>query len=243
MECPDGLHMCDNTVTLENADMKFLLLEKSIYRLIQSARQWWKKFTLILQEIDLKGGDVDPCFGHQQIGKDIVMIGIYVDDCILIGKDMELDKIIEKWIREGSLNDYLNLKIIENPNEGEVWIGQPNIVERLKKKIGMEVERMQHYSTLGSPHQVLECSKEDEELVTQEEATRYRLGVGLLLYLIKISRPDFSNATRELSKFIDFTKRSAYKEMKRVIKFVLDTAEWGLRMKVNVNEREQILCS
>ena len=33
----------------------------------------------------------------------------------------------------------------------------------------------------------------------------YRRGVRLLLYLVKISRPDVSNTARELSKVIDGT--------------------------------------
>jgi hypothetical protein len=49
--------------------------------------------------------------------------------------------------------------------------------------------------------------------------------VGMLLYLIKYSRPDIANVVRELSKCMDEANLAAYKEMLRVIKFVLDTKE------------------
>jgi hypothetical protein len=45
----------------------------------------------------------------------------------------------------------------------------------------------------------------------------------MLLYLIKYSRPDLANVVRELSKCMDGASLAAYKEMQRVIKFVLDT--------------------
>jgi hypothetical protein len=41
--------------------------------------------------------------------------------------------------------------------------------------------------------------------------------------LIKYSRPDLSNVVRELSKCIDGANLAAYKEMLRVVKFVLGT--------------------
>jgi hypothetical protein len=50
-----------------------------------------------------------------------------------------------------------------------------------------------------------------------------KFGVGMLLYLIKYLRPDLANMVRELSKCMDGASLAAYKEMQRVIKFVLDT--------------------
>ncbi len=56
----------------------------------------------------------------------------------------------------------------------------------------------------------------------------------MLLYLVKHSRPDISNAVRELTKCMDGATPAAYKEMLRVIKFVLDTKQWGLKFEPQV---------
>ena len=53
----------------------------------------------------------------------------------------------------------------------------------------------------------------------------------MLLYLVKHSRPDIANATRELSKVMDGATQAAMKELLRTIKFVLDTKQWGLRVE------------
>ena len=50
----------------------------------------------------------------------------------------------------------------------------------------------------------------------------------MLLFLVKHSRPDIANVTRELSKSMDKANPAAFKELKRVIKFVLDTKDYGL---------------
>ena len=52
----------------------------------------------------------------------------------------------------------------------------------------------------------------------------------MLLYLVKHSRPDIANAVRELSKCMTGANAAAFKELMRVIKFVLDTREYGLKL-------------
>jgi hypothetical protein len=53
----------------------------------------------------------------------------------------------------------------------------------------------------------------------------------MLLYLVKYSRPDIANATRELTKCMQKANPAAMKEMLRVIKFVLDTRNLGLKLE------------
>jgi len=61
-------------------------------------------------------------------------------------------------------------------------------------------------------------------------ATSYRSGVGMLLYLLKHSRIDLENPVRELTKVLKSPTLLAYKEMLRLIKFVIDTATMGLKI-------------
>jgi hypothetical protein len=53
----------------------------------------------------------------------------------------------------------------------------------------------------------------------------------MLLYLVKHSRPDISNAVRELSKVADGATPGHWKTMTRLIKYVLDTEDYGLKIK------------
>jgi hypothetical protein len=53
----------------------------------------------------------------------------------------------------------------------------------------------------------------------------------MLLFLVKHSRPDLANPVRELSKCMDGASRAAMKELLRVIKFTLDTKDYGLLIK------------
>jgi hypothetical protein len=55
----------------------------------------------------------------------------------------------------------------------------------------------------------------------------------MLLYFIKYSRPDISNAVREFSKCMDRATNGTYQEMLRVVKFVLDTKNYCLKIQPN----------
>ena len=86
----------------------------------------------------------------------------------------------------------------------------------------------------------------DENLILSKEAHKeFRSGVGMLLWLVKHSRPDIANSVRELSKVLDGPTKAAQKEMLRGIKYVLDTKDRGLKLlpkKVNRKEPWELVC-
>jgi len=58
----------------------------------------------------------------------------------------------------------------------------------------------------------------------------------MLLYLVKHSRPDLSNGTRELSKVMDKATEGHIKELCRVIKYAIETQNIGLKLKLEDND-------
>lgn len=50
----------------------------------------------------------------------------------------------------------------------------------------------------------------------------FRSGIGIMLYLVKHSRPDILNTVRKSYKSIHGTTPTGLKELKRVIKYVID---------------------
>jgi hypothetical protein len=57
----------------------------------------------------------------------------------------------------------------------------------------------------------------------------------MLLYLVKHSRPDLSNAVRELSKVMDGATKEHLRFLFRAIKYVLSTKERGIMVKPNTD--------
>src|SRR6056300_736434 len=227
MECPKGMvHMEDEC----------LQLMKTIYGLVQSARQFYKKLKVKLLKLGFEEGIVDPCLMVRKNKLGIVMIAIYVDDCLMIGKQEAIDDAIAgleksrfKLKIENELTDYLSCNIIFNKSKTKAWVGQPHLLKNLREKFGERVKKLQMYRTPGTPgYGVLRPEKDDPMQVSKEEHTIYRSGVGMLLYLVKHTRPDIANITRELSKVMDKPTKA---ELHRAIKFVLDTADYGLKIE------------
>jgi hypothetical protein len=57
------------------------------------------------------------------------------------------------------------------------------------------------------------------------------MGVGMLLYLVKHSRPDNSNSVRELPKVADGATEGHFKALLRTNKYVLGTEHHGLLLQ------------
>ena len=229
MECPPGMP--------EAQEDEVLLLQKCIYGLVQAARQYNKKMVEILKKIGFTGGDVDPCLFVKRSSKGICFIAIYVDDNLLVGHPAAIEETIELLKENGlilkiedDLHDYLSCEIQFSPDKKKAWLGQPHLIDNLEKKFGSQVIGKRQYLTPGTPglNQVREMDQ--SKLISKEKQLMYRSGVGMLLYLVKHSRPDIANCVRELSKVLDGSTEASYKEMLRVIKYVLDTKAMGLKI-------------
>ena len=61
----------------------------------------------------------------------------------------------------------------------------------------------------------------------------------MLLYLVKHTRPDIANAVRQLSTALDKPNEAAFKEMKQVIKFVINTKHLSLKFEPKFQGKEE----
>ena len=98
------------------------------------------------------------------------------------------------------------------------------LLKKIERTFGADLENMasRGMPLFGTNNRVVRPG-EGEKLIRKDEQTKYRSGIGLLLYLVKFSRPDLSNAVRELSKVNDGATAKHMKDLMRVIKFAIDT--------------------
>jgi hypothetical protein len=101
----------------------------------------------------------------------------------------------------------------------------------MRKDFGDLVKCLGEYKTPGPPGEGIVRPSGDDPMIPEQEQKLFRSGVGSLLYLMKHSRPDISNAVRELSKVMDGAAPAHLKSLFRTIKFVFDTANRGLLLR------------
>jgi len=70
-----------------------------------------------------------------------------------------------------------------------------------------------------------------DKKISKEDQKIYQSAVGTLLYLLKYFCPCLANPLHELSKALDGASQGMFRELKRVIKFVLNTTDYGLKIQ------------
>jgi hypothetical protein len=134
-----------------------------------------------------------------------MMIGVYVDDCLVSGQEGEINQLIADLNSKGfslkverDLKDYLRCRVIENVKKRKILILQPHLINKIIDTFRNEVSSKRFYGTPGTPKFKVFCPDEDSDTIHESLQKNYRSRVGMLLYLIKHSRPDLSNSVREL---------------------------------------------
>jgi len=227
MECPPGMN--------SHWD-ECLRLWKCIYGLVQAARQFYKHWASIMVKLGFRISAADPCLFSRGMAQTIIIICLHVDDGFSLGKVEELLHFFKqleaylKFITEESMGDYLSCEVKFNEDKTRAWLGQPHMIKKIEKVFGEKVARLREYKTPGTPGFGIVRPKDDSERISSEMQSEYMSGVGMLLYLVKYSRPDIANAVRELTKCMDGATPAAYKEMLRLVKFVLCIKTWRLKI-------------
>ena len=79
--------------------------------------------------------------------------------------------------------------------------------------------------------------------MTDKEQFKYRSAVGMMLFLVKYSRPDIANSVRELSKANNNANYAHYEQMLRAIKYVINTKNRMLKfIPENKGEKWEFKC-
>jgi hypothetical protein len=80
-----------------NTNTHCLNLTKAIYGLVQSKRQWWKKFKEVLETLNYIPSRADPCLFIKKENEERSYLIIYVDDGgIFCETRTEIKELIDK---------------------------------------------------------------------------------------------------------------------------------------------------
>jgi hypothetical protein len=187
MEVPKGLEIEHN---------KKLMLKKTIYGLVQSARKFYEKLINVLKVIGFYGSKSDPCLWTMWDEKvnHMIIIGIYVNDYLIIGKNESIDCLIDESKKyefnlkvEKNVNEYLSCCIEESRDEAKLTMIQPHLLTCLIKNFGEEIEGKRKFLTPGTPRFKIQRSTINMDVLDAQFQRKYRSGVGMLLNQTKYS--------------------------------------------------------
>jgi len=161
---------------MEGSNDECLLLLKALYGLVQGAHQWWKKFIVILKNIEFKGGFADPCLMIKHLHDGTVFASVYVDDNFCVGNTKVLKTFMEDLKKQGltvkvskKLTDYLSCSIKFSQDGKSAWVGQPHLIAKLQETFGHLVNKLQSYHTPGTTGQGTVKVQEDWMKISKED--------------------------------------------------------------------------
>ena len=209
-------------------------LKRSIYGLKQSSRCWNSVLDQHLKKLGFIQSVSDPCIYVASEGE-MFMIAVHVDDLVLAAKSDKHIADVKKALSEkfevkdmGELHHFLGTKVLQNKQNGEVWIGQPAYTQKVLRKFNME-----NAKPVDTPVDIsskLVKMNEDSESANQEQ---FQSAVGSLLYLSTMTRPDITYAVSNVAKFCANPAKEHWIAVKRIMRYLIGTMHLGLLYRKN----------
>jgi len=165
-------------------------------------------------------------------GDGFVAFLVYVDDCLICGTKEAVTKCIDQVKRRfnikdlGELHEFVGAKYQRESDHFK--ISQMDLINGFDSMFDLSGAK---WSTPASPGQVLMKSTDESIGLSIEQQTVYRSGVGKLLYLTKLTRPDLSSAVRELATFMDGANMEHWTALHRALDYAVATKDKALVLK------------
>jgi hypothetical protein len=214
-----------------------LKLEKAMYGCVQSPLMFFKTYSKHLESMGLTQSLADPCIWFKQDSQQqlILLVAVYVDDCIVAGTKDEVESFKTGVKERFNITDLGPIK-----KHLGVWY------EHIKDRSGQEYFRMtmegykndilndwkeitgkdpKPAKTPGFPGETLSKNQGDE--VDKEN---YRKLLGRLMWFIRKLMPEALNSIRELAMYMDNPGEEHWRAMGRLVGYIAGQDEVELRL-------------
>ena len=185
-------------------------LKKSLYKLKQAPRQWYKKFDSFMMSQEYKRTFLDPCVYVRRFHDDkSIILLLYVDDILIVGQDADMIQKLKRELSKtfdmkdlGSEKRILGMKILRDRKAGKLWLSQKRYIERM-----LEMFKMKNSKSVSTPlagHFKLSkrlCPSTEKEK-GEMSVIPYLSTVGSLMYVMVCTRLDISHVVGVVSIFL-----------------------------------------
>ena len=224
----------------EGDDQTVCRLNKTLYGLKQSPREWNQVIDKYLKSTGFKQSKVDTCLYFRNENEKLILIGVYVDDILTVGKGKVLENFREELrnrfeISEGGdLEWYLGMAINKR-EDGAITLDQTVYINQKLEEFKEYMDGSKHSSPLPKEYQSMLIEAEKNEQF-EESSFPYRKIVGSLMYAMLGSRPDLACAVSVVSQFLDKPKPTHIKLVKRILGYLSVNRDVKLVYKGNTNQ-------
>ncbi|KAG8491024.1 hypothetical protein CXB51_014147 [Gossypium anomalum] len=205
-------------------------IKKALYRLKQSPKAWFERFTKVMLKLGYKQSQGDhTLFVKHSFSRGVTVLLVYVDDIIVTGDNLEgMENLKKCLVKEfevkelGKLKYFLGIEVAHS-REGIFISQQKYIVDLLTEtgKLGCK--------PVETPIEVNHRLGNALEDAAVDERSYQRL-VGKLIYLSH-TRPDIAYAVGVVSQFMHNPKESHLRVVYQILQYLKGTPDKGILFK------------
>jgi len=203
-------------------------LKKAIYGLKQAPLRWNIRFANFLIKKDFNSLSSEQCLFKKKNNE--IILGIYVDDGLLVGSDIEeINKILKELASEFKIKISRNTKIfvgLEIKTEGDCLI--------LSQKEYIKKILYQSDKENAKPVKIPLQQGESIKTIPKTKCYPYREMVGSLLYASS-KRPDIAFAVNYVSRSVEESTKEKINDVKHILKYLNSNLNKGIKYGKNEN--------
>ena len=210
-------------------------IKKSLYGLKQAGRIWYLHLSKYLQKCGFTTDESCPCLFIKRHKNEIAIVGIYVDDIIIIGTDTAIENTMNALKAEFKVKDLGDLKYclgLEISNtKRTIKVNQKGYIKKL-----LERHRMRDASKFCKTPMVVRSLTPESDVFGPRMKDEDKLGdgypyreiIGALLYLANGSRPDISFAVSVLARYTSEPTIRHWRGIKQIFRYLAGTIDLSL---------------
>ena len=216
-------------------------LNKSLYGLKQSGRNWHQTLHDYLMKLGFNKSTADPCIFFKRDGNDVTILLVWVDDIIVATSTINLmsdikSKLSSKFSMKdlGSLSSFLGIKFVQS--DGGITMSQEHYLENVLKSFGMD-----NCKPRSTPCEQ-NLKSYEEAKVENKDISEYRRMVGTLIYSMTCTRPDLAFTVTKLSQHLSCPTSADWAMLKHVFRYIKHTVAYKLTFTKSTNLRINAFC-
>ncbi|KAL7280494.1 hypothetical protein ACG7TL_005426 [Trametes sanguinea] len=208
---------------------------RSLYGLMHAGNDWWQHLDNTYEQLGFSRSRADECVRARFDNGSLAITATYTDDITSAADDAEALSNVQRDMSAryrlssgGELKFMLGVSIVRDREKGTMRLSQRAYAERVLERFGMA--DCNPVTTPLEPGSKLaaEMGAATEGEKREMEAIPYREALGAIMYLAVATRPDLSHPVQLLSRFMGDLNYAQWKGLKRVLRYIKGTLEYGI---------------
>ena len=213
-------------------------LKRSLYGLLQSARQWNKKMTEVMLSLSFTQSKTDPCVFISSEHENMYL-GVYVDDYLLTATTITaLQLVVDKMathfqVKAKGVEKFVGLEVTRNRDKKIIVLTQRQYIADVLNRFKMLNAKTK--KTPADTHDKLSKSMSPSTQAEEQDmkSIPYREAVGAAGFTSVTIRPDISYSVAQVSQFLSRPGRKQWEAVKRIFRYLKYTQDEGIVLGTN----------